>query len=175
MLAVPAALLVAFLALAGLVAAGWPPLMHADRQVESAVHRFVLGHAGVLDTARALTHLGDPLVVTVLTGLAALALLAVRRSRAAAYLVGVRVAIVVLDWGLKAAVGRSRPDLPDPVAHAHGGSFPSGHAAGSAALWCSLALVVGDRWPPWSRVTVAVLPPVAVASTRVLLGRAFRQ
>jgi undecaprenyl-diphosphatase len=63
--------------------------------------------------------------------------------------------------------------LPDPVAHASGFSFPSGHALGSAALYASLAVVATARVPMPARLVLAVLPPVVVAATRVLLGVHF--
>jgi membrane-associated phospholipid phosphatase len=70
-------------------------------------------------------------------------------------------------------VGRHRPVLPHPVAHASGFSFPSGHATGSAALWGSVAVAV---WVVARRLVVvalAVIVPAAVAATRVLLGVHF--
>jgi undecaprenyl-diphosphatase len=42
---------------------------------------------------------------------------------------------------IKLAVGRARPD--DPLAHAIGYAFPSGHATNSAAGWLALAIALG--------------------------------
>jgi len=64
--------------------------------------------------------------------------------------------------GFKALIGRSRPSLANPVAHAAGASFPSGHALTAmttgivvlTALW-----VLTGRLPParaWGPVLLAV-------------------
>jgi undecaprenyl-diphosphatase len=122
---------------------------------------------------RALTHLGDPLVVSLATLLLAAGLAAVGAFRAAAYLAVVRVVAVVTTAGIKEAVGRARPDHLQAVVVAHGYSFPSGHAAGSAALWCSVAMLIATRAPRPLVVAVALVVPTVVAATRVLLGVHF--
>lgn len=159
--------------LAVLVRLRWTALDNADTSTDDAAHRFVLSHTGVLDVARALTHLGDPLVVTALA-VAMAVLFAVRRQwRTAAYVLVVRAAATVVGFALKTGVARARPDLPHPVATAHGQSFPSGHALGAAALWASLAVLLAPRvGRPWL-VALAVVVPVVVAVTRVLLGVHF--
>jgi membrane-associated phospholipid phosphatase len=142
-----------------------------DGRVEEAVHSFVLHHRWIADVARVVTHLGDPLVVTVLT-LVVAALLWRRADHWSALLVvAARLAAIVVATGLKTLVHRSRPLLAHPVAHAHGYSFPSGHALGSAALWGSVAWVASGRGVPRGpAVALAVAVPVLVAATRVLLG-----
>lgn len=48
-------------------------------------------------------------------------------------------------WTLltKRLFARARPDLDDRLLDVHGFSFPSGHSAGAAALYITLALVLG--------------------------------
>jgi undecaprenyl-diphosphatase len=66
--------------------------------------------------------------------------------------------------------------LPDPVAHASGFSFPSGHAAGSAVVFGAVLVVVltelsrGRRALRSSIVVLVVVFVAAVAASRVLLG-----
>jgi len=85
----------------------------------------------------------------------------------------VRAAVVVVGAALKVGIARARPRLPDPVAHAHGQSFPSGHALGAAALWAAAAvLLTGWLSRRWT-VAVAAVVPVVVAGSRVLLGVHF--
>src|SRR4051794_29280438 len=142
-----------------------------DGQVERAVHGFVLHHRWIADLSRVVTHLGDPLVITLLTVAVALLLWLRRERRLALFVVATRLAALVVAAVLKAVVHRARPVLPDPLAHAHGYSFPSGHALGSAAFWGSMALVGHAK--SLSRpaaLAVAVVLPVLVAATRVLLG-----
>jgi undecaprenyl-diphosphatase len=164
------------LPLAVAVRVGWHPIAGPDRTADNRAHDLVRSSSGLLSATRAVTHLGDPLVVTLLAAVAALVCWFLGRRRDAVYLVAVRLVVVVLGYALKEAVGRARPSLPEPVAHAGGYSFPSGHALGAAALYTSLAVVasgvVRRRWRP-ALVAVAVVVPMAVAASRVLLGVHF--
>jgi undecaprenyl-diphosphatase len=124
---------------------------------------------------RAATHLGDPLVVTVLAAIAALVCWLLTRRTDALYLLAVRVAGIVLGAALKDGVARARPSFGQPLAHASGYSFPSGHALGAAATYLSVALVASSGRPVARRVAVplALFVAVVVATTRVLLGVHF--
>lgn len=161
------------LALTVLVRLRWDLLLDLDDAVTRGAKDAVDDSATTLSIARALTHLGDPAVVSLATLVLALGLLAVRRYRAAVYLCAVRLAVVVATAALKAAVARERPDELHPVAVAHGYSFPSGHASGSAALWCSVALLLVARMPRLAVAAVALVVPLVVAASRVLLGVHF--
>jgi len=152
---------------------GWHPLTSFDRRSDDSAHTYVLGHDWLLSTAQKLTHLGDPLVVTVLAVLGAGVMFLMGRRRAAVYLLLVRLVAVIVGDGLKELIRRARPVLAHPVAHAQGFSFPSGHALGSAALYASIAVVLGPRVPFAVRLALGVLPPLVVAATRVLLGVHF--
>lgn len=164
------------LPLAIAVRVGWQPIADPDRSADDRAHELVRSSSGLLSVTRALTHLGDPLVVTVVAVLAALVCWVAGRRRDALYLLAVRVVVVVLGYALKEIVGRARPALPEPVAHAGGYSFPSGHALGAAALYTSLAVVVSGvvhrRWRPLL-ATVAIVVPMVVGATRVMLGLHF--
>jgi len=85
------------------------------------------------------------------------------------------VLAVVVGTGLKDVVRRARPVLAHPFATAHGYAFPSGHALGSAALWASIALVAHRRGllGRGPAIALAIVVPVVVAATRVLLGVHF--
>lgn len=86
-------------------------------------------------------------------------------------------ATLLASWGTTAAVKllvqRARPALEDPLAHAGGFSFPSGHANMAATAGVVLTVVA---WPLLGRRGRVVVPAVAagVAATtavdRVLLG-----
>jgi len=155
-----------------LVRVGWDPLADADRSADNHAHRLVHRHATALAWARAVTHLGDPLVVTAVAVVGALGCWLVHRRSDAVYLVLTRAVAIVVGTLLKDGVARTRPELAHPVAHASGYSFPSGHALGSAAAYMSLALVVSWERPAVLRVLVPLAAVVAlvVGMTRVLLG-----
>jgi membrane-associated phospholipid phosphatase len=156
---------------------GWSPLTRLDRSADADAHDLVLSHSGLLSAARAVTHLGDPTVVTAIAVVAAVGCWFTGRRRDAAYLLAVRAAAVVLGFALKEVVARSRPSLAHPVANASGYSFPSGHALGSAALYASLAVVVSGavrrRDVRIAVTSAAVVVSLAVAASRVLLGVHF--
>lgn len=174
---VTAGSIVVFVALLAAVTAGALGSGSVDARTEFAAHAAILDHHGLLRVARALTNLGAPLTVDLLALAAALALLLLRRPRAAAYVVVVRIAAQLLDTLIKGLVARHRPRLLHPVAHAAGYSFPSGHAAGAASTFLPIAVVVGTvvanaavRRTTW---VFAVLICLVVATTRVLLGVHF--
>jgi undecaprenyl-diphosphatase len=77
----------------------------------------------------------------------------------------------VLGALLKLLVRRPRPDLPDPVAHVSGYSFPSGHALNSAlgatVLLLVLLPVVRARALLWA---AAIVLPLVTGLFRVGLG-----
>jgi membrane-associated phospholipid phosphatase len=70
-------------------------------------------------------------------------------------------------------VDRARPSLEDPVATAHGKSFPSGHAMSSTFVYGALLLVflpvIGRRYRPLV-IGGAVLLVLAIGFTRLALG-----
>lgn len=159
--------------LALLVRREWPPLVDADRAVSQAAERAVASSDALLLAARAVTLLGDPvllwLAVLVVAGLLA------RRGhgRLALFLLAVRLGAQVLSSGLKAAVDRARPVFEAPVDSALGASFPSGHSLASAAVWTGLA-VLALPWASHRRdrllLAGALLVAALVAASRVLLG-----
>lgn len=87
------------------------------------------------------------------------------------------VVTVTAAWAtsalLKLVVRRPRPDVGDPLAHASGFSFPSGHATGAAAAAAVLVVLV---WPVLGRRGRVLVPALAAAvalltaADRVLLG-----
>ena len=96
-----------------------------------------------------------------------------RLPRLAAFVVVTMTGSMLLNSLVKLAVDRARPVLDDPVAHAGGMSFPSGHAqsamvAASVLLLVFLPLLRG-AWR-WVAVGVAVAYVLAIGFARVTLG-----
>ena len=165
---------VVFAILAGLVASHWPVLLTGDQAAETAAHHDVLTQPWLLTAAKTATAIGSPVVVDVVAAAVVVVVLPVMRWwRGAVVVAAARVGELVCESAVKALVARPRPALVDPVAHASGYSFPSGHAGGSAAVYGALALlgVAGvARWARLMLVTAAALLIGAVAVSRVLLG-----
>jgi undecaprenyl-diphosphatase len=168
------ALVALFAALLVLVAAGALDPPSVDSRIVSSVHRFTLDHHMLLTCARAVTVAGAPLLIDLSAAVVGLVLWGTRRRRAAAFVVGVRVVTWLAVLTVKAGVGRHRPILAMPVAHASGPSFPSGHAAGAASLYLPLAIIVLEsgrrRWVRRSTGTAAAMACLLVAASRVVLG-----
>lgn len=153
-----------------LVGARWHPLLLLDRHADADVNGWIRAHPSVLSVVRGVTHLGDPLTVTIGAVVAAVVLFARGARLPAAYMLLVRAAAVVTGAAVKEAVRRHRPVLSHPVAHAAGFSYPSGHALGSAAFYASLTIACVRFVPRPLAIVLAVLVPAAVALTRVALG-----
>ncbi len=154
-----------------LVRTAYPPLVDADLAVSRAAERAVEASPALLAVAKAVTLLGEPVLITVGAVLIAAGLAVTGRLRLALYVVAARVGALLLSQGLKHAVDRARPVFDSPVATALGPSFPSGHALGSAAFWTTTAILVLPRVRRSRPVlALAMLIAVLVAASRVLLG-----
>lgn len=160
-----------FAVLAILVALRWHPLVAFDDTVVRTAHVDVLGRPWLLAAATAVTDAGSPLAVNLVLAAVAAVLCAARRVRSAAYLVVARLLELGIETIVKYLLARPRPVLPDPVAHAGGFSFPSGHAAGTTVLYVALlALITRHRRATVILASLAVLLIAGVATSRVLLG-----
>lgn len=159
----------AFFAVAAATANAWL-LLRWDRPIQ----QFVEGNRNELLDAMFLLASRFGSTVVVLSLGAAVSVLTWSRCRA------VTVAVVVATLGrplveftLKALVGRERPDLDRMVA-GNGPSFPSGHVMASVALWGLLPMVVAlftrRRALWWVSFVVSVGMILAISASRVYLG-----
>ncbi|MFI8339242.1 phosphatase PAP2 family protein [Streptomyces sp. NPDC085639] len=157
-----------------LVESGWPPLLRLDRATAERLHATALEHPDWVRVLDVLTGVvWDPVTLRVLVALLVV-WLAVRGARRLAVWAAVTAGgSALIGYLAKIAVERARPHLPDPVAHAPGYSFPSGHAmtafTSCAVLLLVLLPLVPRAWRPlpWA---LAVLTVVGVSYTRVALG-----
>ncbi|MFI6647104.1 phosphatase PAP2 family protein [Streptomyces sp. NPDC050529] len=163
------------LALLGLVAARWPPLMRLDRDIAEALHRRAVTEPGLVHVNRLLTDwLWDPWTMRALIAVAVVVLWRRGARMLAAWVAVTSLVSSLLQQGIKAAVGRERPRWPDPVDSAHYAAFPSGHAM-TAVVSCGLLLWLlyrsGAR--PWIRRTASAaagISVIGVGLTRLYLG-----
>jgi membrane-associated phospholipid phosphatase len=126
--------------------------------------------AGAMDVVAVVTH---PWVLRVAAVVAVVLVWRRGRRRVAVWL-GVTFALAgALSGGLKLLVARARPVFDDPIAHAGGYSFPSGHAlAAMVAAGCVVVLLhpsLGGRarMALWVSAAAFVL---LVGLNRVVLG-----
>jgi len=126
--------------------------------------------AAWLPAVLATTRIGDAPVLAAVTVLVALLLLVRRRwLLAAAWIAGVAGAGLLVR-ACKPFVARARP--LDGVVAEHGFSFPSGHSAGSLAVYGLLAWLLARQLRPGRRAPVvlaAALLVLAVGVSRILL------
>ena len=163
-----------FGALLAAVEAGWGPLMRLDLSIDRQLHTTALHHAAWTGSMRTVTSVFAPTVLRVALGVLVLWLWW-RGARIAALWAGACGLVqAALEVGVKEAVARPRPVLPQPVSTATGWAFPSGHAMTAATVIPLLVLVA---WPHLRRRgTRAVTAGVAgalvllVGWTRIGLG-----
>jgi undecaprenyl-diphosphatase len=159
--------------LSTLVAVRWGPLVRADIDLVRSAHDATAEHNWLENAAKQVTQLGDWMVLD-LVAVAAAAAVATRRQWGLALLiVVVRTGELGIVQLMKWAIHRPRPTFPDPLTTAQYYSFPSGHAAGAAAMFGLLAVLVvrqssgATRYVFWAVMAVVI---AAVAASRVLLG-----
>jgi len=156
-----------------LVEERWRPLLHVDDGARDSLHRFAVAHGAFVDAMRTVGFLGSWVGYTVVFSLLALWLLRRRLPRLALFVVVTVLGSSLLNTIVKALVDRARPVLPDPVAHANGLSFPSGHAQSAMVAACVLLLVFAPVLHGRARAAAfaaAVLWVLTVGFSRVALG-----
>jgi membrane-associated phospholipid phosphatase len=150
------------------------PLVTLDTSAANHLHGWVLAHDWVERVLRVLSFLGSPLWFYVLIGGAA-AFWWVRGAphRLSVYLVVTGLLGGAVDTVVKVAVARERPSLEDPIATAHGQSFPSGHTMlatyGYGALLLAFMPMLPRALHRWA-VGGWLLLVAAIAFSRLGLG-----
>ncbi|GGY55063.1 phosphatase PAP2 family protein [Streptomyces xanthochromogenes] len=162
-------------ALLALVVARWGPLMSLDRSIAEGLHRRAVADAGLTHANRILTDwVWDPWAMRALLAVV-VGVLLWRGERLLALWVAATSGLgTAVQQGLKAAVGRDRPQWPDPVDSAGFAAFPSGHAIGVTVafgllVWV-LALRGAGRGPRTAVLVVGVVSALGVGFTRLFLG-----
>ncbi|MEW1911651.1 phosphatase PAP2 family protein [Kitasatospora sp. NPDC085895] len=162
-----------FGALLGLVAGGWGPLSRLDQHWAGALHGYARRHTAWTASMQTLGDIDGPVTMRVLLFGAAVWLWAIRARTLASWAAVQGALGWALAIGLADAVGRDRPHFADPVAHADGAAFPSGHAMASGITCAALVALV---WPLAGRagriwaVGAAAAAVLAVGWSRIALG-----
>ncbi|GAA1757120.1 phosphatase PAP2 family protein [Luedemannella helvata] len=159
--------------LALLVRVGWTPLENVDTSVAHWFNDLVAPNPDVVRALNAVTRLGSWGLMLWLVALAVIVLASRRQARLAAFLVVSAMGAAILDPGLKALIGRLRPEVPSPVAFGEGSSFPSGHTLNSFICYGALVLVFLPALSPRGRrVLIGAVATLLglIGLTRVMLG-----
>ena len=121
-----------------------------------------------------LTALGGTAVLTLLTVLATGFLIAQRKWRRAAFLVGAISGGALLNVVLKIGYARPRPAIVAHLVKVHDLSFPSGHAMNSAVVYLTLGVLLAraqsGRQVKLYLLGAAALLTLIVGVSRVYLG-----
>ncbi|CAM5301865.1 phosphatase PAP2 family protein [Streptomyces spiroverticillatus] len=164
-----------FVVLLVLVAVSWGPLVSLDTTVADGLHRWAVDDPATTRAMRVLSDwVWDPWAMRAVVAVVFCWLL-VRGERTLALGIAVTSAVgALVQQVLKAAVGRERPQWPDPVDSAQYAAFPSGHAM-TATVTFGLLLWLLTRFTA-SRAALATLLVLALVSvlgvgfTRLYLG-----
>jgi undecaprenyl-diphosphatase len=164
-------LLVPFALLAALIVGNSSRLHGLDQRITDALHGFALRHDWWVLLMEVWSWVFDPNVWRV-AALGLVIWLVRRGAKPLAWWVAITMVTGgVLNAVLKLLIGRDRPELLEPVSHAVGYAFPSGHALnnalGAAVFLLVLLPVVRARKTLWA---AAVLIPLVTAVSRVALG-----
>ena len=148
-------------------------LIRLDTSAARHLHDWVRGSDDLVRELKILTFFGSPLWFYIVVTPAVLWVWRRGHTRLAVFLVVTTLGGGLLDTIVKEAVGRPRPSLVDPVASAHGKSFPSGHAMSSTVVYGALLLVflpaIGRRYRPVVSAGVVVLV-LGIGFSRLALG-----
>ena len=146
-------------------------------RLDGPVNRFFVQHRtpGVTTAMKAVTFLGGWPVLIGLIAVVGVAWWLRRRTwRPLAIGLGAWVGAAILTNTVKALIGRARPPASEWIGTASGGSFPSGHATDSVAVYGIIAALLAAATPYWSRKVAAwagaLLLWIAVGTTRLYLG-----
>ncbi len=148
-------------------------LIRLDTAAARSLHDWVRGSDDLVRELKILTFFGSPLWFYVIVTPAVLWVWRRGHVRLAIFLVVTTLGGGLLDTVVKEVVARPRPSLAEPVATAHGKSFPSGHAMSSTVAYGALLLtflpVIARRY----RIVVfagAVVLVLAIGFSRLALG-----
>lgn len=164
---------VPFLLLLLLVSGNSADLRRLDAGARDSLHGVALDSPAFVTVMQALSFSGNSATWWAIFAVVAGWLLWRRLPRLATFVVVTALLSSLLNSIVKALVDRARPVLPDPVAHASGQSFPSGHAQAALVGYGILLLVfLPVLRGVWRRVAVvvAVLMVLAIGFSRVALG-----
>ena len=148
------------------------PLVEVDADVATSLHDAVRDDPLLVDVLQAISWTGTGPWLWVLV-IAGVVFWWRRAQRLAAFLAVTTSLGAVINTSVKELVGRARPSFDEPLAHALGQSFPSGHAMASTVCYGALLLVFLPLVAPRLRaplIAATVGLVVTIGFTRLALG-----
>jgi len=145
-------------------------------KIDAGVHDWAVSHRSAGDTLFfvVMSTIGGPLGLAVIVAIVAGVLAIRRRWRWVIYLAVTTGGGALLNMELKRYFARARPAVAEMLRRAHGYSFPSGHAMGSAVAFAALAYLAYRAAKSWSAAAAALALAAtliaSVALSRVYLG-----
>ena len=121
----------------------------------------------------AVTFMANTLPVVAVVAVSCVVLLVLHRWREAVFIAGALLLEVTVFLTANTLADRSRPDVPRLDSTPSTGSFPSGHAAATLALWVGLAIIISTDVRRRLVSVVAWIVAVLLALT-VAFARAYR-
>lgn len=146
------------------------PVTRLDTEIADEIHEEVV-ESPILETiSTVVSFIGSPPMLYIAAGIAALYFYRRGSARLAVFLITTNLLGGALNTLLKVIVDRPRPDPAEPIGHAMGYSFPSGHTVATTVGFGSLLLafmpLIPKRWRP--PLVVAYFAMVAlVAASRM--------
>lgn len=151
----------------------WAPLQEADAGARDELNRLAVQSPSLVTALRVISDIGGTIAYLVIFTVVVAYLLRRGLRRLALFVVVTVVGSLLLNLAVKTAVHRARPVLPDPVAHANGLSFPSGHAQAAVVGYAVLLLVflpvLRGVWRSLA-VVAAVTMVLLIGFSRIALG-----
>lgn len=162
-----------FIVLAATVSGhGW--MSDLDQHMQSTLSP--VNDRSLRDIALSVTHLGDPIVLTLFAAAVVMALVWLRQWRLVLVGISCIAANGFLVRVLKAVFERARPISMNMLDQVSGWSFPSGHAAGTMMVFASAAWFAWRLLPRhWGFLVPIVMAALtfAVGGSRIVLGVHF--
>lgn len=151
-------------------------LTRTDGEVADRLNGYVAGRDGWVGALQAVSWLGRPGNLWVVTLVAVASTWRSGARRLSAFLVATTLGGSIMSISIKLLVDRPRPEVDHPIADAFGKSFPSGHALSSTVVYGALLLTflpfLSQRWRR-AAITATVALVVAIGASRLLLGVHF--
>lgn len=132
------------------------PLTRVDFALARELHSIVKPSDGLTFAAKFVSFLGIPVWFWITIGAGSIYLWRMGNKRLAAFLAVTNIMGGIIDTVVKVVVDRPRPAFEDPIVHAMGKSFPSGHTMATTVGYGSLLIVFMPLIPRKWRVPAVV-------------------